>query len=138
MAKPPTESRCGGAVCGRGVRGVVRLPRGEGAPLGVARQPRLPLLRRAGMDGAAPPESLQALDSPMAWLKPGAARRVLRGVDALVIQNWWQPANLWCAWLGRRRGIPYMMYAESTLQSRRFARGPLAWLRRLVFRNAGP
>ena len=77
------------------------------------------------------------LDSPMAWLRPGSADRILRGADALVIQNWWQPANLWCAWLGRRRDIPYMMYAESTLQSRRFARGPLAWLRSLVFRNAG-
>lgn len=77
------------------------------------------------------------LDSPMAWLKPGAANRILRDADALVIQNWWQPANLWCAWLGRRRNIPYMMYAESTLQSRRFAKGPLAWLRCLVFRHAG-
>ena len=80
---------------------------------------------------------LRRLDSPMAWLRPGSAKRILRGADALVIQNWWQPANLWCAWLGRRRGIPYMMYAESTLQSRRFCRGPLAWLRCLVFRNAG-
>jgi glycosyltransferase involved in cell wall biosynthesis len=77
------------------------------------------------------------LDSPMAWLKPGSAKRILRGADALIIQNWWQPPNLWCAWLGRRRGIPYMLYAESTLQSRRFARGPLAWLRSLVFRHAG-
>jgi glycosyltransferase involved in cell wall biosynthesis len=77
------------------------------------------------------------LDSPMAWLKPGSANRILRDADALVIQNWWQPANLWCAWLGKRRNVPYMMYAESTLQSRRFARGPLAWLRSLVFRNAG-
>jgi glycosyltransferase involved in cell wall biosynthesis len=77
------------------------------------------------------------LDSPMAWLEPGSAGRILRGTDALIIQNWWQPANLWCAWRGRRRGVPYLLYAESTLQSRRFARGPLAWLRRLVFRNAG-
>ena len=77
------------------------------------------------------------LDSPMAWLKPGSANRILRGADALVIQNWWQPANLWCAWLGKRRNIPYMMYAESTLQSRRFAHGPLAWLRCFLFRNAG-
>ncbi len=77
------------------------------------------------------------LDSPMAVLKPGVANRILRDADALIIQNWWQPANLWCAWLGRRRRIPYMLYAESTLQSRRFGRGPLAWLRALVFRNAG-
>jgi glycosyltransferase involved in cell wall biosynthesis len=77
------------------------------------------------------------LDSPMAWLEPGSAPRILHGADVLIIQNWWQPANLWCAWLGRRRGIPYMLYAESTLESRRFARGPLAWLRNLVFRRAG-
>jgi glycosyltransferase involved in cell wall biosynthesis len=77
------------------------------------------------------------LDSPMAWLEPGSAKRILHGADVLIIQNWWQPANLWCAWLGHRRGIPYLLYAESTLESRRFARGPLAWLRSLVFRNAG-
>jgi glycosyltransferase involved in cell wall biosynthesis len=77
------------------------------------------------------------LDSPAAWLEPGSARRILHEADALIIQNWWQPANLWCAWLGRRRGVPYMMYAESTLESRRFGRGPLARLRSQVFRNAG-
>lgn len=77
------------------------------------------------------------LDSPTAVLRPGVADDILRGTDALIIQNWWQPANLWCAWLARRRQIPYMLYAESTLQSRQFARGPLAWLRCLVFRNAG-
>ncbi len=77
------------------------------------------------------------LDAPMAWLKPGSAAMILRDADALIIQNWWQPANLWCAWVGRRRGVPYLLYAESTLQSRRFARGPLAWLRSFVFRHAG-
>jgi glycosyltransferase involved in cell wall biosynthesis len=77
------------------------------------------------------------LDEPMAWLEPGSAKRILHEADVLLIQNWWQPANLWCAWLGRRRGIPYIMHAESTLESRRFARGPLAWLRSLVFRHAG-
>lgn len=77
------------------------------------------------------------LDSPMAMLKPGVARVVLAEADALVIQNWWQPANLWCAAVGRLRGVPYVMYAESTLTSRRFARGPLAWLRSFVFRHAG-
>jgi glycosyltransferase involved in cell wall biosynthesis len=77
------------------------------------------------------------LDSPMAVLRPGVAAAVLRDADALIIQNWWQPANLWCAWLAARRRIPYMLYAESTLESRRFARGPLAWLRSFIFRNAG-
>lgn len=77
------------------------------------------------------------LDAPAAMLRPGVARRLLDGMDALVIQNWWQPANLSCIWLATRRGIPYLLYAESTLQSRRFRRGPLAWLRSLVFRHAG-
>lgn len=77
------------------------------------------------------------LDAPMALLHPGAAGRVLHRADALIIQNFWQPANLWCAWRADRRGIPYLIYSESTLASRRFSSGPLAWLRSLVFRRAG-
>lgn len=77
------------------------------------------------------------LDEPAAVLRPGIARRLLRGADVLVFQEWWQPAHLWPALLARLRGIPYVLYAESTLQSRQFSGGPAAWLRSLVFRHAG-
>ncbi|MGY1769953.1 glycosyltransferase [Blastococcus sp. SYSU D00813] len=77
------------------------------------------------------------LDEPAAVLRPGVARRLLRGADVLVFQEWWQPAHLWPALLARLRGIPYVLYAESTLQSRQFSGGPAAWLRSFVFRHAG-
>lgn len=77
------------------------------------------------------------LDEPAAALKPGVAGQVLAGVDALVIQLWWQPANLWCIARARMARIPYILYAESTMQTRQFSGGPAAWVRTLVFSNAG-
>jgi glycosyltransferase involved in cell wall biosynthesis len=77
------------------------------------------------------------LDEPAALLKPGVTGRMLRGADVLVFQEWWQPAHLWAAVRARLRGIPYVLYAESTLQSRQFTGGPLARFRSLVFRHAG-
>jgi glycosyltransferase involved in cell wall biosynthesis len=70
-------------------------------------------------------------------LAPGQARRILRGADALVIHVWWQPANLWAALRARMRRVPYLIFAESTLESRQFAGGPAARVRSLVFRHAG-
>lgn len=76
-------------------------------------------------------------DEPVVVLAPGAARRLLHGADALVIHVWWEPANLWAALRAWMRGIPYLIYAESTLESREFSGGPAGALRSLVFRRAG-
>jgi glycosyltransferase involved in cell wall biosynthesis len=78
------------------------------------------------------------LDEPrMAMLDLGVADEVLDGADALIFQEWWQLAYLWCALRARLRGIPYLLYSESTLDSRQFSTGLPAWLRSLVFRKAG-
>ena len=36
-----------------------------------------------------------------------------------------------------RRGVPYVIFSESTLDSRQFDRGPVAWLRTRLFTRAG-
>jgi len=77
------------------------------------------------------------LGEPMVILEPGAAGRLLRGADALVVHEWWQLAYVWCALRARTIGIPYLIYSESTLQSRQFRSGPAAWFRSLFFRQAG-
>lgn len=74
---------------------------------------------------------------PFAILWPGVTSAMLRGADALVIHVWCQPANVWAAVRARLRRIPYLIYAESTLQSRQFAKGPAAWMRSVMFRHAG-
>jgi glycosyltransferase involved in cell wall biosynthesis len=70
-------------------------------------------------------------------LRPGVTSRMLRGADALITQVWWQPANVWAMVRCRRRGIPYLIYAESTMDSRSVGGGPADRLRSWVFRNAG-
>lgn len=77
------------------------------------------------------------IDGRMAVLGPGVVDRILDGADALVIHEWWQPAYLWGILRARRKRIPYVVYAESTLQSRQFTRGVPAWLRSMVFKHAG-
>lgn len=70
-------------------------------------------------------------------LAPGGTRTLLRGADALIIHVWWQPANVWAAVRARMAGIPYILYAESTLDSHLFRGGPIGALRRRIFRSAG-
>lgn len=70
-------------------------------------------------------------------LRPGVVAGVLRGADALVVQVWWQPANLWAIARCRMRGLPYLIYAESTMDSRSVAGGPADRVRSWVFGNAG-
>lgn len=77
------------------------------------------------------------LDAPPGLLRPGVARRLVRNSDTVVVQAFWQPANLQIVLSSLLRRKRYMIYAESTLQSRQFGRGPLHALRRFVFRNAG-
>lgn len=77
------------------------------------------------------------LDEPATVLGRGVTRRMLDGADALIIHVWWQPANLWSALRARIRRTPYLVYAESTLETHRFTSGPAALLRRIVFGNAG-
>lgn len=77
------------------------------------------------------------LGEPMAVLRPGATRSLLKGVDALIVHEWWQLAYVWSALRARAGGVPYLLYSESTLQSRQFNVGPAAWLRSIVFRRAG-
>lgn len=76
-------------------------------------------------------------DEPPALLGPLVMRRVLAGADVLMIHIWWQPVNILTSVVARLRGIPYMIFAESTLESRRVERGLAARLRSAVFRNAG-
>lgn len=70
-------------------------------------------------------------------LRPGVTAGILRGVDALVTQVWWQPAHLGAMAQCRLRGIPYLIYAESTMDSRSVGGGPADKVRSWVFRNAG-
>lgn len=59
-------------------------------------------------------------------------RRELRGVDAVLVGGWNQPAFFQAS----RRGIPFALWVESTLRDER--RGRLEWLkRRLISRAAG-
>ncbi|GAA1860893.1 hypothetical protein GCM10009836_46300 [Pseudonocardia ailaonensis] len=77
------------------------------------------------------------LDSPMGLLRPGVARRLVKGSDAVIIQAFWQPANLAVVFWSKVLRKPYMIYAESTLHSRQFGGGLLHAVRSFVFRNAG-
>jgi glycosyltransferase involved in cell wall biosynthesis len=79
---------------------------------------------------------LAALDSYQAVLRPGATRQVL-DADVVVIPTWAQLASAWSMVRAVRRGIPYVIFSESTLTSRRFARGPVDRLRRWLFTHAG-
>lgn len=79
----------------------------------------------------------QRLGDEVGVLRPGVTSRVLRDADALVTQVWWQPAHLWAMVRCRMRGIPYLIYAESTLESRSVGGGLADNLRSLVFRHAG-
>lgn len=70
-------------------------------------------------------------------LRPGVTASILRGADALITQVWWQPAHLAAMAQCRVRGIPYLVYAESTMESRSVGGGPADKVRSWVFRNAG-
>ena len=77
------------------------------------------------------------LDSYQAVLHPGATRRLLDSSDVLVIPTWAEISSAWAMVRARRRGVPYVLYSESTLTSRRYRRGPVSWLRRRLFLRAG-
>lgn len=77
------------------------------------------------------------LDSYQALLRPGVTAGLLADADVLVIPTWAEIASAWVMLRARRRGVPYVLYSESTLTSRRFRRGPVSWARRAVFRGAG-
>ncbi|TDQ48886.1 glycosyltransferase involved in cell wall biosynthesis [Actinomycetospora succinea] len=79
---------------------------------------------------------LASLDSYQAVLKPGATRPVL-DADVIVIPTWAQLASAWTMLRAVRRGVPYVIFSESTLTSRRFASGPVDRLRRWLFTHAG-
>jgi len=84
-----------------------------------------------------PAKLARRLDNEVGILRPGVASSLVRGADALVTQVWWQPAHLAAMMHCRGRGIPYLLYAESTVESRSVGDGPADRLRTWVFRNAG-
>lgn len=86
---------------------------------------------------AVPGPLARRLDGDRAMLAPGVPGRILDGVDVLGLPGWDQPVYLGMAARALRRGIPYVMYYESTLRSRRFDRGPVAAVRSWMFRHAG-
>jgi glycosyltransferase involved in cell wall biosynthesis len=77
------------------------------------------------------------LDSYQAALRPGWTRRLLDTADVVVIPTWAQFASTWTMLRAHRRGVPYVIFSESTLDSRQFDRGPVAWLRTRLFTRAG-
>jgi glycosyltransferase involved in cell wall biosynthesis len=93
---------------------------------GVLPSVRLPLPRRIA----------RRLDSYQAVLRVGATRRVL-DADVVVIPTWAQAASAWTMLRARLRGVPYVIFSESTLDSRQYDRGPVAWLRTRLFTRAG-
>ncbi|WP_433029667.1 glycosyltransferase [Actinomycetospora sp. CA-053990] len=79
---------------------------------------------------------LASLDSYQAILRPGATRPVL-DADVIVIPTWAQLASAWTMVRAVRRGVPYVIFSESTLTSRRFSSGPVDGVRRWLFTHAG-
>jgi glycosyltransferase involved in cell wall biosynthesis len=77
------------------------------------------------------------LDSYQAALRPGWTRKVLDASDVVVIPTWAQLASAWTMLRAHRRGVPYVIFSESTMDSRRFDHGPVAWLRTRLFTRAG-
>ena len=55
----------------------------------------------------------------------------------VVIPTWAQLASAWTMLRAVRRGVPYVIFSESTLTSRRFTSGPVDWLRRWLSAHAG-
>ena len=84
-----------------------------------------------------PQRIARRLDSYQAVLRAGETRRMLDAADVVVIPTWAQAASAWTMLRARRRGIPYVIFSESTLDSRQFDRGPVAWLRTKLFVGAG-
>jgi glycosyltransferase involved in cell wall biosynthesis len=62
---------------------------------------------------------------------------VLDAADVVVIPTWAQVASAWTMLRAHRRGVPYVIFSESTLDSRQFDHGPVAWLRTRLFTRAG-
>lgn len=79
---------------------------------------------------------LASLDSYQAIPRPGATNEVL-DTDVVVMPTWAQLASVATMLRAVRRGVPYVIFSESTLGSHRFARGPVDWLRRWLFTHAG-
>jgi glycosyltransferase involved in cell wall biosynthesis len=77
------------------------------------------------------------LDSYQAALRPGWTRKVLDASDVVVIPTWAQLASAWTMLRAHRRGVPYVIFSESTMDSRQFDHGPVAWLRTRLFTRAG-
>ncbi|MEJ2867227.1 glycosyltransferase [Actinomycetospora sp. OC33-EN08] len=79
---------------------------------------------------------LRALDSYQGVLRPGSVRRIL-DADVVVTTAWAQLATVTAVLVARRRGVPYVVFSESTLDSRRIASGPVDRVRRWFLGGAG-
>ncbi|MDL5159575.1 glycosyltransferase [Actinomycetospora termitidis] len=84
-----------------------------------------------------PTRIARRLDSYQTVLRPGHTRRLLAAADLVVIPTWAQAASAWTMLRAHRAGVPYVIFSESTLDSRQFDRGPVAWLRTRLFTRAG-
>jgi glycosyltransferase involved in cell wall biosynthesis len=64
-------------------------------------------------------------------------RRVIREArpNAIVLDGWESPAFLQARWVASREQTPVVASYRSTLDSHRFNRGPVAWLRRWFFHH---
>ena len=62
--------------------------------------------------------------------------RLLRGYDALVVGGWDSIFYLQALKKARKLDLPTALFYESTLETHRFSRGPISWLRTWAFRNA--
>ena len=60
----------------------------------------------------------------------------IRSSDAVILGSWESPAYWQLRWACHRERIPVVVFAESTLRSQRFSRGPVAWARGAFFRSA--
>lgn len=60
----------------------------------------------------------------------------IAGADCVVLGGWDSPAHWQVRWAAHRRGVPVVIFYESTLESRHHSGGPIHYLRGRMLRSA--
>jgi glycosyltransferase involved in cell wall biosynthesis len=80
--------------------------------------------------------NIPSLDMRLSWAR-GVRKALTRVRPDVVVLGGWDSPTYWSAlrW-SRKNRVPTVTFYESSLSSRRFARGPIAWTRRRFFLSA--